>query len=277
MTDGAIRTTPDAPVYSSIVEWAPGMTLARIGPHTLNSPSSEPYDFFSPHGQDEPVFQSDEGFRFLVPEGWIIAAQANVPPGPLDKERLLVQYRRIAGDKQATLEVSLADLAEDADLTTYLSGPSFSASHWQPSGAAESLEAGGRRGSRYRFTARIQGAEPAKEVTVFRRGAQGGRAAALLLLLVQRTAVRARQLLARHGADVRRGRSLPRLLRQLPGGRLPLLLVERAAIRAGQLLAGNRTGVTLCPHQLRLLGLTLPERGSVDDAGDHQRQRQQCG
>ncbi len=119
---------------------------------------------------DEPVFRSDEGFRFLVPEGWIMAARANVPPGPLEKERLLVQYRRIEGDKQATLEVSLADLAEDADLTSYLSGPSFSASHWQPSGAAEWLEAGGQHGSRYRFTARIQGAELAKEVTVFRRG-----------------------------------------------------------------------------------------------------------
>ncbi len=51
ITGGTIRTTPGAPVYSSIVEWAPGMTLARIGPHTLNSPNSEPYDFFSPHGQ----------------------------------------------------------------------------------------------------------------------------------------------------------------------------------------------------------------------------------
>ena len=28
---------------------------------------------------DEPVFQSDEGFRFLVPEGWIMAARGNVP------------------------------------------------------------------------------------------------------------------------------------------------------------------------------------------------------
>lgn len=51
VTGGTIRTTPGAPVYSSIIELAPGMVLARIGPHTLNSPYSEPYDFFSPHGQ----------------------------------------------------------------------------------------------------------------------------------------------------------------------------------------------------------------------------------
>jgi prepilin-type N-terminal cleavage/methylation domain-containing protein len=51
MTGGTIRTTPGAPVYSSIIELAPAMVLARVGPHTLNSPYSEPYDFFSPHDQ----------------------------------------------------------------------------------------------------------------------------------------------------------------------------------------------------------------------------------
>jgi hypothetical protein len=119
---------------------------------------------------DEPVYQSDEGFRFLVPEGWIMAARGNVPPGRLDKERLLVQYRRTAGDSQATLEVSAADLPEDSDLGDYLSGPSFSATHWDQTGSPEKLEAGGRPGVRYRFTAAIRGAKLAKEVTAFRRG-----------------------------------------------------------------------------------------------------------
>jgi prepilin-type N-terminal cleavage/methylation domain-containing protein len=49
MTDGTIRTTPGAPVYSSLYELAPAMVLARVGTKTLNSPYSEPYDFFSPH------------------------------------------------------------------------------------------------------------------------------------------------------------------------------------------------------------------------------------
>ena len=119
---------------------------------------------------DEPVFQSDEGFRFLVPEGWIMAARSNVPPGPVEKERLLVQFRRVVGDKQATLEVSLADLSEDTDLTAYLRGPAFSASHWDQAGSPESLEAGGRAGERYRFTARVNSMRLAREVTVFRRG-----------------------------------------------------------------------------------------------------------
>ncbi|MEW4527459.1 MAG: DUF1559 domain-containing protein [Maioricimonas sp. JB045] len=49
MTGGTCRTTPGAPVYTSIAEREPTMVLARIGNPGLNSPHSEPYDFFSPH------------------------------------------------------------------------------------------------------------------------------------------------------------------------------------------------------------------------------------
>ncbi len=51
MTGGTIRTTPGAPVYSSVVELAPIMVLARVGTNRSTVPYSEPYDFFSPHGQ----------------------------------------------------------------------------------------------------------------------------------------------------------------------------------------------------------------------------------
>ena len=49
MTGGTVTTTAGAPVYTAITEKAPVMALARIGNRTLNSPFSEPYDFFSPH------------------------------------------------------------------------------------------------------------------------------------------------------------------------------------------------------------------------------------
>ena len=49
ITGGSARTTPDAPVYRSIIEPAPVMALARIGSKALNDPYSEPYDFFAPH------------------------------------------------------------------------------------------------------------------------------------------------------------------------------------------------------------------------------------
>jgi prepilin-type N-terminal cleavage/methylation domain-containing protein/prepilin-type processing-associated H-X9-DG protein len=47
---GSARTTPDAPVYQSVVSPAPAMVMARVsGRRALNDPYSEPYDFFSPH------------------------------------------------------------------------------------------------------------------------------------------------------------------------------------------------------------------------------------
>jgi prepilin-type N-terminal cleavage/methylation domain-containing protein/prepilin-type processing-associated H-X9-DG protein len=49
MTGGTIRTTPGAPVYAATISLAPGMVLARAGNFSLNSPYSEPYDFFSAH------------------------------------------------------------------------------------------------------------------------------------------------------------------------------------------------------------------------------------
>jgi hypothetical protein len=119
---------------------------------------------------DEPVYQSDEGFRFLVPEGWIMGSRANVPPGPLESERPLVQYRRTSGDDFATLEVSAMDLPENTDMVKYLSTASFSARQWTQTGRPESMEAGGAQGTRYRFSAPVKGGQLTKEVTVFRRG-----------------------------------------------------------------------------------------------------------
>jgi prepilin-type N-terminal cleavage/methylation domain-containing protein len=49
ITGGTVRTSPGAPVYTSSIEAAPAMVMARIGYKTLNSTSSEPYDFFSAH------------------------------------------------------------------------------------------------------------------------------------------------------------------------------------------------------------------------------------
>ena len=50
MTNGTARTSADAPVYTNIIHPCAVMVLARISYRTLNEPWSEPYDFFSPHG-----------------------------------------------------------------------------------------------------------------------------------------------------------------------------------------------------------------------------------
>ena len=57
ITGGTIRTTPNAPVYSSTILQAMVMPMARIGRKPLNDPWSDPMDFFSPHfGQIYMVF-----------------------------------------------------------------------------------------------------------------------------------------------------------------------------------------------------------------------------
>jgi prepilin-type N-terminal cleavage/methylation domain-containing protein len=49
---GTVQVTPDAPVNSTIVEEAPVQVMASINGWTpLNDPDSNPYLFFSPHGQ----------------------------------------------------------------------------------------------------------------------------------------------------------------------------------------------------------------------------------
>ncbi len=49
ITEGTIRTTPNAPVYTSVILPPITTTIARVGLKSLNDPWSEPYDFFTPH------------------------------------------------------------------------------------------------------------------------------------------------------------------------------------------------------------------------------------
>jgi prepilin-type processing-associated H-X9-DG protein len=71
MTGGTVRITPGAPVAGSIVKPAPGMAMARIGSRGLNDPSSEPYDFFSPHGG---------GVVFAFADGSVHSLNSNTAP-----------------------------------------------------------------------------------------------------------------------------------------------------------------------------------------------------
>ena len=63
--------------------------------------------------QGEPVYQNkQEGFHFLPPPNWGLTARAELPPcAKLDKERLLVGYRRIMGTKIASLDVRTGTLS----------------------------------------------------------------------------------------------------------------------------------------------------------------------
>jgi prepilin-type N-terminal cleavage/methylation domain-containing protein len=49
MSNGTVRTTPNAPVYSSSAQPSQAMPMARIGRKLINDSWSQPHDFFSPH------------------------------------------------------------------------------------------------------------------------------------------------------------------------------------------------------------------------------------
>ncbi len=126
----------------------------------------------APALRNDPVYQNDrEGFRFLVPEGWVMVGNSNHPPGPATKNLMLVQYRRRTEDRRGMLEVDMIDLPPSTDVAAYLAGPSFGAKEWHRVGAVEPVQSGGLSGERYDFSGRVGGKDDmTKEVVVFRRG-----------------------------------------------------------------------------------------------------------
>lgn len=122
--------------------------------------------------RNEPVYQNDtEGFRFLTPEGWRQQAKVNLPPGKLDKERLLVQYvRLLPAEKGASLDVSMADLPATTDLAQYLAQPSGGVKNWRWKPPVEALSINGVRAERFTLTGRMGNEDAIKEVAAFRRG-----------------------------------------------------------------------------------------------------------
>jgi prepilin-type N-terminal cleavage/methylation domain-containing protein/prepilin-type processing-associated H-X9-DG protein len=84
---GTVRTTPDAPVFRSMILPASVMPLARIGNKPLNDPYSEPYDFFSPHGNVVQFAFADgsvHALRTTTDQAvlWALATRAGGEPGP---------------------------------------------------------------------------------------------------------------------------------------------------------------------------------------------------
>ena len=125
----------------------------------------------APALRDEPVYENaQEGLRFLAPEQWTQHARATLPPGKVDKERLLVGYRRHEAGESAQLELARADLPESTKLTDYLSGPAFSARQWKAKGPPEELEINGVPAVRSIFLTGAGKDEEVREVVTFRRG-----------------------------------------------------------------------------------------------------------
>lgn len=121
----------------------------------------------APALSNDPIYYNPaESFRFVAPQGWGQTAKSDLPPGAVDKERLLVRYEGRTGDAPATFEVSCLDALESADLTEILAAPSHSIKNWKPNGTPEAISAQNVAAIRHAY----RSGESMKEVVVFRRG-----------------------------------------------------------------------------------------------------------
>ena len=125
----------------------------------------------APALRDAPVYQSkQEGFRFLVPEGWTQNASSILPPGQLERETFLVRYRMKTPEQGAALQILCFDDSGDADLREHHSGPAFRVRHWEPAEAGETIDVNGTKAERHIYSAMMDGKRMTKEVVCFRRG-----------------------------------------------------------------------------------------------------------
>jgi hypothetical protein len=124
----------------------------------------------APDLRDSKVYQSrPEGFRFLVPDGWVQTASAALPPGELEGQSFLVKYRINSPEPGARLQIEcMADQA-NLDLGQHHASPSYGVKRWQPSAPPEDLQIHGADAQRLVYSADVEQRKMTKEVVCFRR------------------------------------------------------------------------------------------------------------
>jgi hypothetical protein len=124
----------------------------------------------APALEDGTVYQNDgEGFRFLVPEGWAQQTRSGVPPGRLDRDLVLVQYRRFATKPPAALAVSARDLPPDTDLGRLLAGMKTENTDWALVGSPKQVKVGNRPGQFFVLNGKAPTGALTREVIAVRR------------------------------------------------------------------------------------------------------------
>ena len=120
--------------------------------------------------RDAPVYQNDaEGFRFLVPRGWIQTASAVLPEQRLEGEVILVQYRMRTSEKTALLELLCFD-RENIDLQAYHAEPSHGVAQWRVASPRTVRKINGMPAEHFLYRGVIDKESLCKEVYAFRRG-----------------------------------------------------------------------------------------------------------
>jgi len=121
----------------------------------------------APALHDGPIYQNDqEGFRFLVPDGWTQDASGVIPPGTVEQEQMIVEYKLLTSDRPAALLVTCVDLPRGLYLHEYLRSHSPTPEAWRALGEGDPLIINGVEATR--VTPR--NIDATREVAALRRG-----------------------------------------------------------------------------------------------------------
>src|SRR5437879_13136569 len=102
----------------SLVALASGATACALFFGLMHGCDSGPR---APALLNEPVYTNmQEGFRFVVPEGWKIHGRAEFPAKQMKEEHMLVEYRQRRDRKTLTLLVTMVDLPEDTPVSEHV-------------------------------------------------------------------------------------------------------------------------------------------------------------
>lgn len=124
----------------------------------------------APDLRDSKVYQNrEEGFRFLVPDGWIQTASSVLPPGQIQGQSFLVRYRINTPEPGALLQIECMADAPDVDLPKHHAGPAYGIERWELSEPAQDLQIHGTAAQRWVYSGAANGRKMTKEVVCFRK------------------------------------------------------------------------------------------------------------
>lgn len=126
----------------------------------------------APELRDSPVYRNtQEGFRFLVPDNWTQSASAVLPVGDLQTELFLARYNIKSPEPNAQAQVlCFQDKTGQADLRQHQLKPAFGISAWTEKDEPKSQLIGGLSGTWYFLTGKNKAQAVDKEVLCFRKG-----------------------------------------------------------------------------------------------------------
>jgi hypothetical protein len=119
---------------------------------------------------NEAVYTNDAiGLSFVAPEGWVLFAKAELPPGQHDRPMRLVAYQQTAGDTRTNFELYAIDVPKDQGLMAYLAKQPIGPEKWKARGEPAAVTINGARAVRYSEAGIANRSDMRRDLVEFRR------------------------------------------------------------------------------------------------------------